>query len=37
MDNEMLTWIFFIGGILLMLLESLLPSGFALVLGFSGI
>ncbi|MEX0662817.1 MAG: NfeD family protein [Balneolaceae bacterium] len=33
----MLTWIFLIGGILLMLLEFVVPSGVALFLGFSGL
>lgn len=37
MDIETLTWVFLIGGILLMLLEFLIPSGVALFLGFSGL
>ncbi|MFU8813506.1 MAG: NfeD family protein [Balneolaceae bacterium] len=37
MDAELLTWIFLIGGILLMLLELMLPGGVALFLGFSGV
>lgn len=37
MDGEMLTWIFLIGGILLMLAELLIPSGFTLLLGISGL
>ena len=37
MDGDTLTWIFLIGGILLMILESVAPSGIAIVLGFSGI
>ena len=37
MDSEMLTWIFIGGGILLMILEIVLPSGVALFLGFSGL
>jgi len=37
MDGELLTWIFLIGGILLMVLEAVLPSGMALILGFSGL
>ena len=37
MDGEMLTWIFLIGGILLMVLEAAIPSGIALILGFSGL
>ncbi|MFY0683843.1 MAG: NfeD family protein [Balneola sp.] len=37
MDSELLTWIFLIGGILLMLLEFVVPSGMALILGASGL
>lgn len=37
MDGELLTWVFLIGGILLMLSETLIPSGVALLLGFSGL
>ena len=37
MDGELLTWIFLIGGIILMILETVLPSGMALILGFSGL
>ncbi len=37
MDGETLTWIFLIGGIILMILETVLPSGMALILGFSGL
>ncbi len=37
MDNETLTWIFLIGGIILMVLETVLPSGMAFILGFSGL
>ena len=37
MDGELLTWIFLIGGIILMVLETVLPSGIALILGFSGL
>jgi len=37
MDTELLTWIFLIGGIILMLLEFLIPSGMALILGASGL
>jgi membrane protein implicated in regulation of membrane protease activity len=37
MDSELITWIFLIGGILLMLLEFLVPSGMALILGASGL
>ena len=37
MEGEILTWIFLIGGILLMVLEALLPGGVAFLLGLSGI
>ncbi len=37
MDSEILTWFFLIGGILLMLLEAILPGGIAFLLGLSGI
>jgi membrane protein implicated in regulation of membrane protease activity len=37
MDSELITWIFLIGGILLMLLEFVVPSGMALILGSSGL
>tara|TARA_R110002096_G_scaffold170840_2_gene343476 strand:+ start:12915 stop:13403 length:489 start_codon:yes stop_codon:yes gene_type:complete len=37
MDSELLTWIFLIGGIVLMILETVIPSGTAFVLGFSGV
>ncbi|MEQ9310277.1 MAG: NfeD family protein [Balneolaceae bacterium] len=37
MDGETLTWIFLIGGILLMATEWLIPSGVAVVFGFSGL
>lgn len=37
MDGESLTWIFFIGGIALMILEMLVPGGVSFFLGFSGI
>lgn len=37
MDGETLTWIFLIGGIILMALETVLPTGMSLVLGFSGL
>lgn len=37
MDGEFLTWIFLIGGIILMLLEMALPGGVSLILGFSGL
>ncbi len=37
MDGDTLTWIFLIGGLILMLLELLIPSGFTLLLGISGL
>lgn len=37
MDSETLTWLFIGGGILLMILEFLLPGGVALFLGVSGL
>ena len=37
MDGDTLTWIFLIGGIILMILETVLPSGLSLILGFSGL
>lgn len=37
MDSETLTWLFLAGGIILMILEAVLPSGVALFLGFSGL
>lgn len=37
MDGESITWVFIIGGIVLMLLEALLPGGVAFLLGFSGL
>ena len=37
MDGSTLTWIFLIGGIILMALEMVLPSGLSLILGFSGL
>ncbi len=37
MDGETLTWIFLIGGIILMALEWVIPSGMAVILGFSGL
>jgi len=37
MDSEILTWIFLIGGILLILLEAVLPGGVAILLGLSGL
>lgn len=37
MDGEWITWVFLIGGILLMLLEAVIPGGVTFVLGFSGL
>lgn len=37
MDPELITWIFFLGGLLLMLLETVLPGGVAFFLGFGGL
>ncbi|MCG2589464.1 NfeD family protein [Rhodohalobacter sulfatireducens] len=37
MDGELITWIFLVGGILLMLLEALIPGGVTFILGFSGL
>lgn len=37
MDGEVITWIFLIGGIVLMLLEALVPGGVTFLLGFSGL
>lgn len=37
MDADLLTWLFLGGGLLLMLLELVLPGGVALFLGFSGL
>lgn len=37
MDGEIITWTFLIGGIVLMLLEALIPGGVTFILGFSGL
>lgn len=37
MDGELITWIFLVGGIVLMLLEALIPGGVTFILGFSGL
>lgn len=37
MDGDTLTWIFIAGGIILMGLEALIPSGMSLILGVSGL
>lgn len=37
MDGELLTWIFTIGGVLLMLIETVVPGGVSFFLGLSGV
>ena len=37
MDGSTLTWIFLFGGILLIALETMVPSGIAAILGVSGV
>jgi membrane protein implicated in regulation of membrane protease activity len=37
MEPEIITWIFFLGGLLLMLLETVLPGGVAFFLGAGGL
>jgi inner membrane protein len=37
MDSETITWIFIAGGIILMILEMMLPGGVAFFLGISGL
>lgn len=37
MEADLLTWIFLGGGLLLMILEFILPGGLAFFLGFSGL
>lgn len=37
MDGENLTWIFLIGGTVLMILETLIPGGVSFFLGLSGL
>jgi inner membrane protein len=37
MDGETLTWVFLAGGLILMILETVLPGGVALFLGISGV
>lgn len=37
LDPELITWIFFLGGLLLMLLETVLPGGVAFFLGAGGL
>ncbi len=37
LDPELITWIFFVGGLLLMILETVLPGGVAFFLGAGGL
>lgn len=37
MDGEILTWVFLVGGILLMISEALVPGGVAFLLGLTGL
>lgn len=37
MDGEIITWIFIIGGIILLGMEALIPSGMSFILGLSGL
>lgn len=37
MDSETLTMIFFIGGLVLMVIETVIPGGISFFLGFSGL
>ncbi|MDX1637825.1 MAG: NfeD family protein [Balneolaceae bacterium] len=37
MDGELLSWIFVVGGIVLMLIETVIPGGVSFFLGLSGI
>lgn len=37
MDGDTLTWVFLAGGLILMILETVLPGGVALFLGISGV
>ena len=37
MDPEIITWIFFLGGLLLMLIETVVPGGIAFFLGAGGL
>jgi inner membrane protein len=37
MDGESLTWVFIAGGVILMILETILPGGVAFFLGVSGL
>lgn len=37
MEADLLTWIFMIGGVLLIFLEAIMPGGIAFLLGVSGV
>lgn len=37
MEADLLTWLFMIGGVLLILLEAVVPGGIAFLLGLSGL
>jgi membrane protein implicated in regulation of membrane protease activity len=37
MEGDLLTWIFMIGGVLLIFLEAIVPGGVAFLLGLSGL
>lgn len=37
MDGELITWLFIIGGVILLGMEALIPSGMTFILGFSGL
>jgi membrane protein implicated in regulation of membrane protease activity len=37
LDPELITWLFFVGGLLLMVLETVLPGGVAFFLGTGGL
>lgn len=37
MDGELITWLFIIGGVILLGMEALIPSGMSFILGFSGL
>ena len=37
MEGDLLTWVFMIGGVLLIFLEAVVPGGIAFLLGLSGL
>jgi membrane protein implicated in regulation of membrane protease activity len=37
MESDLLTWVFMIGGVLLIFLEAIVPGGIAFLLGLSGL